>query len=97
MPSLSDPKPNKLLLMRGRFLESFMIEVKAAYNSPGHLSKGGALLAVYGSNRFPGTQHHIAAMDQKGAGACTFNAFGPDVVRLVRVDSDDIYQALKNG
>jgi len=95
LPSLSDLKPYKLLLTKGRFVDSFMIEVKAPYNSGNRLPKVG-LYALYGSNRFPGTKHHIAAMEKKG-GACSFNVFGPDIARLLPIATDDEYQQLKNG
>jgi hypothetical protein len=95
LPSLSDPKPHKLLLTKGRHIDPFVIEVKAPYNSGNRLPKVG-LYALYGSNRFPGTKHHIAAMEKKG-GACSFNVFAPDIARLVPVATDDEYQQLKNG
>lgn len=95
LPDLSDPKMNKLLLTKGRHVDPFMIEVKAPYNSANRLPKRG-LYALFGSNRFPGTRHHIAAMEKKG-GACSFNVFGPDIARLVPLTSDDEYQQLKNG
>ena len=93
-PDYKEPAANKLLLTKGKFLGPFIIDVRAPFFSPDNLHKDQEIFAVYGLDRFPGTKYHIDYMDKK-TGSCRFNAFGPEVVRLVRVANNEDYQRLR--
>jgi hypothetical protein len=83
-----------LLLLKGQWNTAFTIEVKAGYMSPDQLGKR-TLYAVYGRNADVLTQQKITEIETSTKGSIVMPVNSAVAVRLVLMQNDQQYQALK--